>query len=126
MPELSWYTAIEIPLDSFTEGTYPFDSQVSDDDGERVGIEMVGNMSALKLGNHIKVKNPVKMKRVRKLSMSSSEPDEDINKMLEEVVRDYTATHSRTTRPAEGPTKSRFKGIVKAKDEVGKGLIYSN
>ena len=39
--------------------------------------------------------------------MSSSESDNvDIKEVLEGVVRDYAATHARSTRPTEGPSQA--------------------
>jgi len=45
--------------------------------------------------------------RARRISVSSSESDNvDIKEVLEGVVRDYAATHARSTRPTEGPSQA--------------------
>jgi len=61
------------------------------------------------------VDNPLragkKKMRARRISVSSSESDDvDIKQVLEGVVRDYAATHARSTRPAEGPSKGGKEG----------------
>jgi len=53
--------------------------------------------------------------RARRISVSSSESDDvDIKEVLEGVVRDYAATHARSTRPAEGPSKEGKKDKKRA------------
>ena len=113
MPELTWYTDVETPLDPSLEGPYPFDEQ-GEWDGEE--SEIVNNVESLSL--EMPVVRIKRMKRVvtRRISVSSSESDVDIKEVLKEVVRDYTATHSRSTRPAE------FTGNTTSKKE-GKDLI---
>ena len=97
VPELTWYTDIETPLDPSLEGPYPFDEE-EEWDGEE--SEIVRNVGLLSLQKPVvKIK---RMKRVvtRRISVSSSESEVDIKEVLKGVVRDYTATHSRSTRPA--------------------------
>jgi len=98
VPQLTWYTDVETPLDPSLEGPYPFDEE-GEWDGE-MG-EIVENVGSLSLEPpKVTVK---RMKRVvtRRISVSSSESDVDIKEILKEVVRDYMATHSKSTRPAE-------------------------
>ena len=98
MPQLTWYTDVETPLDPMLDGPYPFGEEGEEDDEEG---EIVMNVASLSLEMPpVKVK---RMKRVvaRRISVSSSESDVDIKEILKEVVRDYMATHSKSTRPAE-------------------------
>ena len=113
VPELAWYADVECPLNPSLEGLYPFDEE-----GERDGeeSEIIKNFGSLNVEMPVvKIK---RMKRVvtRRISVSSSESDVDIKEVLKGVVRDYTATHSRSTRPAE------FTGNVTSKKD-GKDLI---
>jgi hypothetical protein len=111
VPELSWYTDVESPLNPSLEGPYPFDVEGEWDGEESEIVKSVGSLSL-----EIPVVKIKRMKRVitRRISVSSSESDVDIKEVLEEVVRDYTATHSRSTRPAE------FIGNVTSKKYIGK------
>ena len=113
MPELTWYTDVEVPLDPSLEGPYPFDEEGEWDGNDSEIIKNFGSLSLEK--PVVKIK---RMKRVisRRISVSSSESDVDIKEVLREVVRDYTATHSRSTRPAE------FTGNVTSKKD-GKELL---
>jgi hypothetical protein len=99
VPELLWYTNVETPLDSKMEGLYPFEEEENWDGNEAEILKSVGSLT-LEGSPLSKVK---KTRRVvaRRISVSSSESDVDIKEVLKEVVRDYTATHTRSTRPAE-------------------------
>ena len=94
IPELVWYTEVETSLDSNVEGPYLFDEEEAWDGDDR---ETVKRFETFKFERTVgKVKKTGKVV-ARKISVSSSESDVDIKDVLEEVVRDYTATHSRST-----------------------------
>jgi hypothetical protein len=112
VPELLWYTDIEQPLDPSMVGTYPCNDDEHCDGEEDLENEMMKSMSFFKLESSVNIKSCGRMRQVatRRVSVSSSESDDvDIKEVLKEVVRDYTATHSRSTRPAE------TSGSIKAK-----------
>ena len=109
VPELSSYTDVKVPLDAFLEGPFPFEVNGADDEKEN----MFKKFSDLALSTSIKVKK--KRTVARRVSMSSSESDRDIAEVLKEVVRDYTATHSRSTRPAESAAESQESSATRGK-----------
>jgi hypothetical protein len=116
VPELAWYVNVETPLDPMMEGTFPFEDEELDC-GE---VENAVGKSAGRLTlEPVKSKSIMKPKGVtgRRISVSSSESDMDIGEVLKEVVRDYTATHSRTERAAECQENIRTKN-------KGKDLIW--
>lgn len=104
VPELLWYTDVETPLDSKMEGPYPFEEEENWDGKE---TEIVKSASLLTLeGSPLSKGKKTKRVVARRVSVSSSESDVDIKEVLREVVRDYTATHARSTRPAERSTET--------------------
>jgi len=104
VPELLWYTNVETPLDSKLEGPYPFEEEENWDGKE---TEIAKGVGSLTLDGSL-LSTGKKTKRVvaRRISVSSSESDLDIKEVLKEVVRDYMATHARSTRPAERSTET--------------------
>ena len=115
MPELDGYTNVESPLDTSHEGPYPFEVTGGDDEKE----DVFKKFSTMALTSPLHVKK--KKVAARRVSVSSSESDGDITEVLKEVVRDYTATHARSTRPAERVAETQGSGGGKAKR--GKDLI---
>jgi hypothetical protein len=103
VPELLWYTNVKTPLDSKMEGPYPFEEEEDWDDKETDIVKSVGSLTLE--GSPL---SKVKTRRVvaRRISVSSSDSDVDIKEVLKEVVRDYAATHARSTRPAERSTET--------------------
>ena len=114
VPELTRYTDVENPLDSSLEGSYPFEQEEEWDGHESEIIKNVESMTSIA---PVKAKS-LKTKRVvaRRITVSSSDSECDIKEVLNEVVRDYTATHSRSAR------HTKFSGIIK-EDKVGCDLI---
>jgi hypothetical protein len=107
VPGLAWYTDVERPLDMFVEGRYPWSGE--EGECEKFENEAAKSIQKLNLHGHVKGEKLRKMKRVsaRRVSVTSSESGEDIKEVLKEVVRDYTAAHSRTTYAAERPAQSQ-------------------
>jgi hypothetical protein len=117
VPELSPYTDVESPLDTSIEGPFPFEVTGADDEKE----DVFKKFSNIALNSPI----PVKKKKVaaRRVTVSDSESDGDITEVLKEVVRDYTATHARSTRPAERVVETQTGSGMGKRGEGGKDLI---
>jgi len=96
VPELDGYIDVESPLHTSHEGPYPFEVTGVDDDEKE---DVFKKFSTMAMDSPLRVKK--KKVAARRVSVSSSESDGDITEVLKEVVRDYTATHARSTRPAE-------------------------
>ena len=110
IPELQWYTDLTLPLDPDREGPHPWDQ----DEAESRQAKMKQAFSAFSLAGMAGSPLCRGRKRVpaRRISVSSSESDEvDIREVLEGVVREYTATHARSTRPEMEKKKGRKKGF---------------
>ena len=96
MSELAWYVAVERPLHASTRfGRFVFES----DDCDKVDMdysqrEEMGSPNSTQPGKN-------KRASAKRLSVSSSESDVDINDVLKEVVKDYEATHGRSGRESE-------------------------
>jgi len=112
MPELSAYTDVESRLEAFGEGPYLFEVTGADDEKE----DVFKNLSNIGLNSPIRVKK--KRIAARRVSVSDSESDWDITEVLKEVVRDYTASHARSTRPAERAAETQ---TGTAMENCGKG-----
>jgi hypothetical protein len=112
-PELEWYTDLTLPLDPTREGPHPWDTDEADEADSRQA-KMDQAFSGFSLAGL--ADNPLRggRKRVpaRRISVSSSESDDvDIREVLEGVVREYTATHARSTRPEVDKKKGRKRGF---------------
>ena len=118
VPELVRYADVKTPLDPSMEAIFSLD-EADAGKGESGITKTHGKLS---LKQSLNVESAVKAKRVtvRKVSVSSSESDVDIGEVLKEVVKDYTATHSRSTRPAGRPFRTHEN---KERDDQGKDLI---
>lgn len=94
VPELTWYTNVEIFLDPSIEANLSFDK---DEDEIRVKLER--NFKKWSSTNSFKSFDPARPKRVlsRRISVSSSRSDDDIGEILTNVVRGSAAARSRTT-----------------------------
>jgi len=91
-PELEWYTDVERPLDPAFFGRFPFEH----DEHDQADLELAVKEQMLAMASP-KETGTRKKKRavVKRLSISSSESDIDINEVLSEVVKDYVATHTK-------------------------------
>jgi hypothetical protein len=110
VPELSVFVEVEEPLDSLSEGPFPFEEiAAGGDDEEEKPEDVFQKFSVTAMNSPLQVKAK---KRVpaRRVSVSSSESDGDITEVLREVVRNYTTTHSRSTRPAERTAETHARG----------------
>jgi hypothetical protein len=113
VPELEWYVDVETSLDPTMDVVIPTDEEAWD--GQDVeDVEVIGTVT---LKDIIPVKAFAKKKRARKVSVSSSDSDVSISQVLKEVVKDYTATHSRTTR-AEGRMTEKTNVMEKVVDDL--------
>jgi hypothetical protein len=113
IPELEWYTDLTLPLDPHREGPHPWLTDEADEAHSRTAkIEQA--FSAFSLVDNADSPLRAGRKRVpaRRISVSSSESDDvDIREVLEGVVREYTATHARSTRPEVDGKKGRKRGF---------------
>lgn len=117
VPELSPYTDVLSPLDTSREGPFPFEVTGTDDEKE----DVFKKFSNIALNSPIRVKK--KKVAARRVSVSDSESDGDITEVLKEVVRDYTATHARITRPAKRVAEMQTGIGMENRAEGGKDLI---
>jgi hypothetical protein len=101
VPELDWYVDVETPLDPATEYVFARDDDTWDGEysEETEVVTIIGNVM---LKDVAPLKAAAKKKGARRVSVSSSESDVSISEVLKEVVKDYAATHSRTTRAGGG------------------------
>src|ERR1700736_548612 len=103
VPELDWYVEVETPLDPTTEYMFARDDETWDGEysEETDVVRIIGNVT---LKDVAPLKAAKKKKRARwvSVSVSSSESDVSISDVLKEVVKDYGATHSSTTRAGGG------------------------
>lgn len=117
VPGLSLYADVLSPLDASREGPFPFEVTGADDEQE----DVFKKFSNIALNSPIRVKK--KKVAARRVSVSDSEWDGDITEVLKEVVRDYTTTHARSTRPAEGGAEMQTGTGMEKCAEGGKDLI---
>ena len=85
------------------EGPYVFGEEEEWDGDES---DTVKPFEAFKFESTVGKVQKTRKATARRISVSSSESDVDIKEVLKEVVRDYTATHARSTRPAERLTRT--------------------
>jgi hypothetical protein len=113
VPELEWYVDVERSLDPTMDVVFPTDETAWDGQD----VEDVEVIETVTLKDIIPVKALAKKKRARRVSVSSSDSDGSISQVLKEVVKDYAATHSRTTR-AEGRMTEKTSVTEKVFDDL--------
>lgn len=99
IPELNWYTDVETPLEMNMEGIFPEDYE--EITSHKADAAFRGLDKLILKDQNVIVPQGKTKKSTRRISVSDSESDIDIHEVLEGVVRDYAATHSRTTRVTE-------------------------